>query len=139
MRILIAEDEFICRNVLLNLLSSYGRCDVAVNGIEALAAFESAQKVGKPYTLICMDIKMPGMDGNEALKAIRDHERSTGINPAHEVKIIMTTALNTPKDVVTSYYHGGCTSYITKPIDPDRLTEVLKECGLKPERKLRTS
>ncbi|MBF0516051.1 MAG: response regulator [Nitrospirae bacterium] len=130
MRILIAEDDFTSRTLLQHFLSPYGDCDVTVNGMEAVEAFMLAVEEGQPYDLICLDIMMPELDGIKALKAIREKERASGTGPKNEAKVVMTTALDSPKDVIEAYYKGGCTDYLTKPIDTQRLLELLKGYGL---------
>ena len=79
MRILIVEDEFITRKIVQSILSSYGECDIAVDGEEAVQAFTMAWESNKPYDLICMDILMPNKDGHQALKEIREKEAQRGI------------------------------------------------------------
>ncbi len=130
MKTLIAEDDFISRFVLQKMLSEYGPCDVAINGKEAVDAFTWALNEGSPYNLICLDIMMPEMDGNEALKIIRQKEKENGILPANEASIIMITALDTPKDVIEAYYKGGCTSYFVKPINKIKIIDELKSLNL---------
>lgn len=130
MKILIVEDDFISRLVLQKILSPYGACDIAVNGREAVTAFTLALEEGNSYDLICLDIMMPEMDGKDALKIIREKERQKNIAPGNETKIIMTTALDTPKDVVDAFYQGGCTSYMVKPIERKKLLDLIKEYGL---------
>lgn len=130
MKTLIAEDDFISRFVLQKMLLEYGPCDVAVNGKEAVDAFTWALNEGNPYSLICLDIMMPEMDGNEALKIIRQKEKENGILPSNEASIIMITALDTPKDVIEAYYKGGCTSYFVKPINKLKIIEELKDLNL---------
>jgi len=130
MRILIVEDDFTARYVLQKILSEFGECDIVVNGEEAIKAVEIARSEGKPYDVIFLDIMMPIMDGVDALKGIRKQERDLGISPEKEVKIIMLTALDTPKDVIESYYKGGCDLYLVKPIEKKKLLSALKELKL---------
>lgn len=130
MRILIVEDDFISRVLLKKMLAQYGNCDVAVNGLEAVNAFQMAAEENNPYELICLDIMMPELDGKEALKIIREKEKQMKIPPSSEAKIIMTTALDTPKDVIEAYYSGGCTAYLVKPIEKQHVRKVLMELGL---------
>jgi two-component system chemotaxis response regulator CheY len=73
---------------------------------------------------------MPGTDGQQALKKIREIEQDMGIRGAEEVKVIMTTALDDPKTVVEAYYRGGATSYIVKPIGHKKLIEEIRLLGL---------
>lgn len=130
MRVLIVEDDFTSRKLLQKILSPYGDTDIAVNGQEAVEAFKEALDEGKPYDLVCMDIMMPEMDGQEALRKIREYEKSKGIKSADEVKVVMTTALDDPKNVVEAYYKGGATSYVPKPIDRQLFLQLLRNLGL---------
>ncbi|MFP5258433.1 MAG: response regulator [Acidobacteriota bacterium] len=130
MRVLVVEDDFTSRRILQKILVPYGEVDIAVNGLEAVEAFAQALQDGHRYDLVCMDIMMPEMDGQAALKAIRSLEKDRGISPANEAKIIMTTALDDPKNVVEAYYKGGATSYVPKPIDKHMLLHLIKTLGL---------
>ncbi|MBF0520492.1 MAG: response regulator [Nitrospirae bacterium] len=132
MRILIADDDFTSRTLLRHFLSSYGEVDVTVNGAEAVEAYMMAIDEGYAYDLICLDIMMPDMDGVSALQKIRAKEKAMGITPDEEVKIIMTTSLDAPKDVLDSYYRGlnRCNHYLTKPVDTRKLSALLETYGL---------
>jgi two-component system chemotaxis response regulator CheY len=129
MRILIAEDDFASRRVILKFLSVYGECDVTVDGMEAIDAFQMALDENEPYDLICLDIMMPIMDGYQSLKNIREIEEERNIPEDKKVKVIMTTALNEEKNVKKAY-ELGCTDYLAKPIDMDKLKEILVKLEL---------
>ncbi len=130
MRILIVEDEFVSRRVLKEFLSPYGDCDMVVDGEEAIEAFRLAWEEGDPYELICLDIMMPNIDGQEALMKIREIEKELGVKGPDEVKVIMVTALDDPKTVVEAFYKGGATSYIVKPVEREKLLKEIKSLGL---------
>lgn len=130
MRVLIVEDDFTSRKLLQKFLSPYGDCDIAVDGKEALEAYEMSWVKSEPYDLICMDIMMPNVDGQEALKEIRKIEKDMGIKNHDEVKVIMTTVLDDPKNVFKALNKGGATSYIIKPISKQTLLEELRKLGL---------
>jgi len=129
-KILIVEDDFIVRRILKDILSPYGDCDIVVDGDEAIQAFRLAWEEKEPYDLICLDIMMPKLDGQEALRQIREMEKEIGIQGSAEVKVIMVTALDDPKNVVEAYYRGGATSYIVKPIVKVRLLDEIRSFGL---------
>jgi two-component system, chemotaxis family, chemotaxis protein CheY len=129
MRILIAEDDFIGRKLLQKFLMQYGRCDVAVNGREAIDSFLTAHREGKPYRLICLDIMMPVLDGIEVLKTIRDIEKQKGITKGEQVRIIVTTALNDRRTLLQTE-EAGCEAYACKPLDLVKLREVMERLGL---------
>lgn len=129
MRILIAEDDLISRKFLFKFLSRYGECDLVVDGVEALDAYLMAVKEAAPYDLICLDIMMPKVDGVKVLKYIRDLETGRGLLPENRSKIIMTTALAETK-FVQSAFDIGCDAYAAKPIDTEKLMDVLKKLEL---------
>lgn len=129
MRVLIAEDDFASRKFMLRFLSKYGECDITVDGQEAVEAFAMALEENEGYDLVCLDIMMPGMDGYQALKKIREIEKEKLVPEAKAVKIIMTTALNEGKNV-TKAFDLGCTAYAGKPIDQDKFENVLRKFEL---------
>ncbi|NLZ91166.1 MAG: response regulator [Clostridiales bacterium] len=126
MRILIAEDDATSRKFLFKLLSKYGECDMVVDGIEVVEAFEIAHDIGQPYDLICLDIMMPKIDGIKALKAIRDFERNKGIEKERRCKVIFTSALDETEAGFDALRTGN-EIYITKPIDIDKFMDVLNQ------------
>ncbi|WFR59664.1 response regulator [Anaerocolumna sp. AGMB13025] len=132
MRILIAEDDLASRKFLFKFLSAYGECDLVVDGVETLDAFLMAMKDGNPYNLICLDIMMPKLDGVKVLKYIRDLETGQGLLPEKRAKIIMTTAL-AETQFVQNAFEIGCDAYAAKPIDTQKLVEVLQKLELIPK------
>ena len=71
---------------------------------------------------------MPVMDGYQALKNIRDIEREHNVDPADQARVIMTTALNEEKNVKKAF-ELGCTVYCAKPIDLEKLKDMLEKLG----------
>lgn len=128
MRILIAEDDITSRKIMMKILSKYGDCDIVINGLEVIDAFLIAQSDNEPYDLICLDLMMPKIDGIKALKTIRDLEKQNKSKPS---KIIMVTALD-EKDVVEDAFAKGADAYATKPLDIDKLIEVIRKLDLIP-------
>ena len=130
MRILIVEDDFVGRKIMHQMLLEYGQCDVAVDGLEAVKAYELAWSAGEPYDIIFLDIMMPNMNGHEALKIIRDKENERGVAPQKEVKVIMTSALDDVKNVSQSFFQGGASAYLVKPIERRKVIEEMRKLGL---------
>ena len=131
MKTLIVEDDFTSRLLFQEFLKSYGQSHIAVNGREAIEAVCRALEAGEPYDLMCLDIMMPEMDGQEALKQIRKQEEIRGILPPDGVKVVMTTALDDIKNVFSAY-HGLCDAYLTKPIRKEDLLNELRKLKLIP-------
>jgi Response regulator containing CheY-like receiver domain and AraC-type DNA-binding domain len=129
MRTLIVEDDFVCRRLLQSMLKPYGEVDIAVNGVEALEAFKLALEEQKCYNLICIDILMPEMNGQELLKNIREYEEMMGIYGMDNVKIIMTTSIGDFGNIKSAFVEQ-CDAYMVKPIERKKLDEKLVELGL---------
>jgi len=129
MRFLIADDDFTSRKVLQSILQDYGSCDIAVNGLEAFEACITAYEVGNPYDLICLDIMMPEMDGQEALIKIRDYEDNMGITSGKFSKVMMTTAIGDFENIVNAF-DEQCEAYVVKPLDMKKVITALAKLEL---------
>lgn len=129
MKVLVVEDDFVSRRLVQMILTPYGQCDISVNGREAVEAVKMALQEGEPYSLVCLDIMMPEMDGHEVLIKIRDMEKKYGINGLEGTKVIMTTALGDFKNVKQAFIEQ-CEAYLVKPIDKKKLMEKITGFGL---------
>ncbi len=89
--------------------------DTASGGEEALKKI-----LVNSYSLIMLDVQMPGMDGFEVAEAI------SGYSKSKDIPIIFLTAASTEKKYITKGYSSGGVDYITKPIDPDILLLKVK-------------
>ena len=67
MKTLIVEDDLTSRILLQELLREYGPSDAVPNGKKAVDSVEESLRRQQPYDLICIDIVMPEMDGQQAL------------------------------------------------------------------------
>ncbi len=129
MRILVVEDDFISRRLLCRYLEAYGECDVAVNGREAVAAVKQALDAKENYDLICLDIMMPEMNGQEALAEVRKLEKENGVLVGHGSRIIMTTAMEDSKNV-RSAFKSCADAYVVKPIEKKKFIATLQDLDL---------
>jgi two-component system chemotaxis response regulator CheY len=129
MRVLIVEDDFTSRTLLQRFLKPYGESDIAVDGKEAIKAFQLALEEGRPYDLILLDIMMPEMDGQLVLQELRRMESEMGITGLDGAKIIMTTALTDSENVMTAF-REQCDAYLVKPVTKSDLMSKLQELSL---------
>jgi CheY-like chemotaxis protein/HPt (histidine-containing phosphotransfer) domain-containing protein len=114
-RVLLADDNRVNQKVALGALQRNGlQVDVANNGEEAVAAWATGI-----YDLILMDCQMPVMDGYQAAREIRSRETGT-----RRIPIIALTA-DAMKGTEGLCREAGMDDYLTKPIDRDRLSEVI--------------
>lgn len=128
MKVLIAEDDFTNRLLLQEYLQPFGTVHTVVNGKEVVEAFQNALRQNEPYQLLCLDILMPEMDGQQALHAVRQMEYELP-NPPPPVKILMTTGLGDSASVIRAF-REQCDGYLTKPIDRNKMLQSLKNLGL---------
>jgi two-component system chemotaxis response regulator CheY len=133
MRALIVEDDPLSSKILLKVLSAYGQCDVAVNGKDAVDAYQRSLEEASPYSLICMDIMMPELNGQEALRRIRELEQKAGIAADDMVKVVMTTSLNGTEQASQALFKGGASAYFVKPLQLDNFIQELKSINVIPE------
>jgi signal transduction histidine kinase/DNA-binding response OmpR family regulator len=117
LRILLVEDNAVNRLLALRLLQKRGdQVAVAGNGMEALALVEK-----QSFDLVLMDVQMPEMDGFQATAAIREKERLSG----NHLPVIAMTAHAMVGDKERCLA-AGMDDYITKPIDPAELYDVIE-------------
>jgi two-component system chemotaxis response regulator CheY len=76
-----------------------------------------------------MDIMLPKLDGQSVLRKIRESERTCGVKPVEAAKVVMTTALSDPKNIIRAFNEGGADSYLLKPIDKRKLIDELQKIG----------
>jgi CheY-like chemotaxis protein len=113
-RILLAEDNAINREVVVELLQCVGlEVDTAENGLEAL----EKTKVND-YDLILMDIQMPVMDGLQAIRAIRDQ-------PKWATKPILVMTAGVFDQDRHACMEVGVNDFVAKPVEPDLFYSTL--------------
>jgi len=118
-RILLAEDNRINQKVALKMLNKIGfRADAVTNGQDAIDALKKTD-----YDLVLMDCQMPGMDGYDATKLIR--EPNSGIKNNNVPIIAMTAhAMKGDKDKCLAM---GMNDYLPKPVKPKMLADMLEK------------
>ena len=130
MRCLIVEDNEMAREGLRYFLADHAEIEMAVNGREGVTAFKQALDRHAPFDLVLLDIIMPEMDGQQALKLIRLAEQGYLAPERKKTIIIMTTALNSPENMEEALWEGDCTDYLVKPIVRADLMAMLRRYGL---------
>lgn len=105
-RILIVEDNNEIQEILRTLLSEEHEVIQAFSGTEGMIRFEQGD-----IDLILLDIMLPGKNGDQVLKAIRQDS---------SVPVIMLTALS-DKKLISQYLLDGANDYIVKPFDLDEV------------------
>jgi CheY-like chemotaxis protein len=116
-RVLIVEDNLVNQKLATAILKKLGyQADIAGNGREAVEALETTR-----YRVVLMDCQMPEMDGYEATAKIRDPESRV---LDHGVPVVAMTA-HAMKGDREKCIAAGMDDYLTKPINPQKLSEML--------------
>lgn len=126
MRFLIVDDDLYCRELLKAIFSSYGSCDLAIDGSEALSHFRRALDEDQVYDVIFLDVVMPGLSGLETLDCIRQIERSYNIHGSKRTKVLIITGFNDPKISIRTF-QKDCESYLAKPFTPQQILSIVRE------------
>ena len=120
LRILVAEDNELNREIAMELLSTAGiQVDSAENGLEAVEKIEQSED--GQFGMILMDIHMPVMDGLEATRKIRGLPSGRKAN----IPIIAMTADAFAEDILKCK-NAGMDGHISKPVDIEKLFEMVR-------------
>ncbi len=131
MNILIAEDDVIARRVLSLFLAPYGDVHAAASGKEAVSMFQQALQNGASFDLVCLDIHMPGLEGLEVLKQIRELEGADSTKK--KTPVLMLTGSSEEEEIAQAHMLGA-KGFILKPIIESDLIDHLVAIGLAPTR-----
>ena len=116
--VLIVDDEIELRKSVAQILATT-MTDLKFEISEASTGLEAIQQVkANDYDLVLMDVRMPEMNGLEALHQIKEHDPRTFV-------VIMTAHANL-QDAITAIKDGAY-DYIEKPVKADRLTELVRK------------
>lgn len=127
MKVLIVDDVEMNREILAIFLEGRAATFFAGNGEEAIKNVEEALRTGSYFDLICMDIFMPGMNGHETLRIIREME---GAHADTRATVFMVTGSSSPDDMIEALVTGGCDDYLTKPLMQQSFNALLVKHGL---------
>jgi len=126
MRFLVVDDEYIALTKVVTILSQFGSCDAATSGDQAYTMFSMAIDEGKSYSLMTIDIQMPGMNGLEFLKKVRKLEGKVLTLPCR--KIIITAAGYSTNVIIAKKWQ--CDAFLVKPVKKQLLLLKLVEFGI---------
>jgi two-component system chemotaxis response regulator CheY len=128
MRTLIVEDDLMGRRLLEVLLAPLGACVGVAEGGAAVACVEKALVEGPRYDLVCLDLGLPNMDGNEVLQRIRGAEQARGTRYGAGARVVVISGKDDTRSVSRAF-GGMCDAYLVKPVVPARLFDTLDELG----------
>ena len=121
LRVLLAEDNRVNQRLAVRLLEKRGhRVVVAANGREALQVLDK-----ETFDLVLMDLQMPEMDGLAATAALRKKEKERGSGRHQSVVALTAHAMKGDYELCIA---AGMDGYLTKPIRPQELDEILEKC-----------
>ncbi len=125
LRILVVDDSANSREILNDLLALLGYAPVVeASGAAGLAELRRAAGVGHPYHLVLLDWRMPGMDGFDVVRRLRD-DPLPGAAPA----ILLVTAYG-DEDIVREAATQGLAGCLAKPVSASTLLDAINgACG----------
>lgn len=127
MKALIVDDVEMNRELIAMFLEGRATVVFAESGENALDRVREALLTDAYFDLICMDISMPGINGHETLKKIREIEAVSGSTRAI---VFMVTGSSSPDDMFDALIQGGCDDYLTKPLMHKSFVDLLAKHGL---------
>jgi two-component system chemotaxis response regulator CheY len=119
--ILIVEDDELSRMMLKEVLSGFGNCHLAENGVEAIQLFEKAAIANTPFSLLCVDLLMPQMNGLAFVKKVREMEKTHLAFNGVRTKIFIISASDSIWDKAELILENLCDAYIEKPFNRNSL------------------
>lgn len=120
LRVLIADDNPASREILQEIFAGWSmNADLVASGTEVLGALDVACTQGKPYDLVIMDWKMPGMDGLETMRAIN---QAPGLTTRPQVLMMTAYGQDEIRNNPLSAHIAGI---LVKPIDPALLLDTI--------------
>ncbi|MCK5311990.1 MAG: response regulator, partial [Desulfobacteraceae bacterium] len=128
MKFLVVDDEFESRKKTDEILSKYGECEMALNGLEALNAVYRAYKSNTPYSLIFLDINIPGLNGIEVAEKIRLWEQLKNLDSKNRIKIIMLSSDDSSQTIAPPS-GKEYDSHIVKPVSKVKIAKAFSEIG----------
>ena len=125
LRILVVDDSANSREILHDLLVLLGYAPVVeASGAAGLAELRRAAGVGQPYQLVLLDWRMPGMDGFDVVRQLRD-DPPPGAAPA----VLLVTAYG-DEDIVREAARQGLAGCLAKPVSASTLLDAINgACG----------
>lgn len=129
MRILLVDDDPDILALLEHYLAPLGDVVRCAEGSCALETFRRAVDSGAPFQLVCLDIRMLGMGGQQVLLALRRVEQGAGLGAQARARIIMTTGIAERAHVLRAL-DAGCDGYLLKPFTREDLLTRVAATGL---------
>ena len=121
MKVLVVDDNATSRDILKEMLESFSfEVTLAASGPEGLSELEKASE-SQPFELVIMDWQMPGMDGIEASRRIKNHRGLSKIPP-----IVMVTAYGR-EEVMQQAEELGLEGFLLKPVSPSMLFDAIMQ------------
>ncbi|HZW25505.1 MAG TPA: response regulator [Gallionella sp.] len=122
-RMLVVDDNHSARRVILAMLESFGvEASSASDGLEGLAAIESAEERGQPFSCVMLDWSMSGMSGLELAKRIKQKP------PQHQPKVIYLSGHKHTEMINASGAVKLLDAVINKPVTPSGLLDAIMTC-----------
>lgn len=127
MKMLVIDDQMTTRMLLRCMLEAYGEVVEATTGSEAVTTFRGAIAAGRPFGMVCVDLGLPDIDGNEVLERLRAAEVEHRVGSPATIVMVTGTDSDAARDAAAE---RSADAFLTKPLDYEAIFSVLSRIGV---------
>ncbi|MEZ6038377.1 MAG: response regulator [Planctomycetota bacterium] len=126
MRMLVIDDQMTTRMLLRCMLETYGEVVEAKAGAEGVEMFGAALTAGAPFQMVCVDLGLPDIDGNQVLEQLRAAEVQ---HRASAPATIVVVSGNDTDEARSDALERSADAYLTKPVSYESMFALLARVG----------
>lgn len=128
-KILIVEDNPVALLLQKSIMGEFGVCDTVTDGEVGFDLFKLALEEKVPYSIVLLDLVLPGLSGGEILKKMRAEEANNSIKGLDRCKVIVSTTTR-ESSTLMDLFRAEADAYTFKPLTRDKIVKELEDLKL---------